>query len=92
MYYCNWEVRSKGRLMGDCSSKRSKRRAADFHDGQKLMRITISPRKVQTIFVFEIGTTLKTWPYDEDSEQWALLTPSRKVLTLRADGSYAYGR
>jgi hypothetical protein len=90
--YCDWEVRCQGRFVGDSSAKARIRRAADFLDGQKLIRLSILPRSAQSIFVFDLGATLKTFPYDKGSEQWMLFEPSKKVLVLRADGQYKYER
>jgi hypothetical protein len=92
IYCCDWEVHCKGKRVGDSSTKLRIRRAADFLDGQKLIRFSILPRKVQSIFVFDLGGTLKTFPYDKDSEQWLIFEPSHKVLILRADGRYKYVR
>jgi hypothetical protein len=66
--------------------------AAGVLDGQKLIRFSISPRKVQSTFEFDLGATLNTWPYDKVSEQWLLYEPSQKVLVVRADGSYRHTR
>jgi hypothetical protein len=89
---CDWEVRYKGKRVGDSSTKARIRRAADFLDGQKLIRFSILPRKAQSIFVFDLGASLKTFPYDKGSQQWLLFEPSKKVLVLRADGQYQYVR
>jgi hypothetical protein len=89
--YCDWEVRCRSKLVGDSSTKLKTRRAADFLKGQKLIQFSILPRKVEYIFVFDLGATLKTFPYDENGEQWMLFEPSHKVLVVRADGRYKYG-
>jgi len=70
----------------------STRRAADFLNGQNLIRISILPRNVQSIFVFDLGATLKTVPCDKNSEQWMIFEPSHKALALRADGRYKHVR
>ena len=67
-------------------------RAADLLNGQKLVRFSILPRKLQCIFEFDLGGTLKTEPYDKESEQWLLYEPSKKVLLLRADSRYKHAR
>jgi hypothetical protein len=90
--YCDWEVRCNGKRVGDSSTKTKIRRAADFLDGQKLIRFSILPSKAQSIFVFDLGASLTTLPYDKGSEQWMFFEPSKKVLILRADGQYKYER
>jgi hypothetical protein len=92
IYCCDWEVLSKGKAIGDSSTKLKVRRAADCLDGQKLTRFSMSPRNVRCVFEFDLGATLKTKAYDKDSEQWMLFEPSYKVLTLRADGRYSHER
>lgn len=89
---CAWEVLSNGRHVGNGSTKRSIRRAADLLDGQKLIRFSFFPKKVQCIFEFDLGATLRTVPYDRKGEQWVLHTPEQKALTLRADRRYQYMR
>jgi hypothetical protein len=50
-----------------------------------------APAKAAYITV-DLGATLRTEPYDKESEQWSLFTPSHKVLRLRADRRYNYMR
>ena len=92
IYCCDWEVRCKGKRVGDSSTRLGSRRAATFPNGQKLIQFSIQPRKVQSIFVFDLGATLKTFPYNKTSEQWLVFEPSQKVLVLRADGRYKHVR
>lgn len=92
IYSCSWEVLSKGRHVGNGSTKRSMRRAADLLDGQKLIQFSFFPKEVLCVFEFDLGATLRTVPYDRKSEQWVLHTPEQKALTLRADRRYQYMR
>ena len=92
LMYCDWVVQKKDKRLGDSRTKTSARRAADFLNGQKLIRFSIAPDSVETVFKFDLGATLKTFSYDTRGEQWLLFDPSRKVLVLRADGRYSYGR
>jgi len=86
------EVLTKGKRTGDSSTKPRVRLAADVLNGQKLIRFSFDPKRVQCVFQFDLGATLRTAPYDEDSEQWSLYTPKHRVLTLRADRRYQYMR
>jgi hypothetical protein len=90
IYCCNWEVSSGRKRIGDSSTKQKVRLAAEFLNGQKLMRFSISTRKADCVFKFDLGATLKTRPYDSESVQWLLFEPSCKVLSVRADGYYSY--
>jgi hypothetical protein len=89
---CDWVVQKKGKRLGDSRTKTSARRAADFLNGQKLIQFSIAPGSVETVFEFDLGLTLKTFPYDTRGVQWLLFDPSRKVLRLRADGQYSRAR
>src|SRR6266700_2643064 len=92
IYCCDWEVRSKGKRIGDSSTKLKIRRAADCLDGQKLTRFSMSRRNVQCAFEFDLGATLRTKPYDKESVQWLLFEPSHRVVSVRADGCYKHIR
>jgi len=89
---CAWDVLSNGKHVGNGSTKRSMRRAADLLNGQKLIQFSFFPKKVQCVFEFDLGGTLRTVPYDRKGEQWVLHTPKQKALTLRADRRYQYMR
>jgi|SRR5581483_4349346 len=92
IYCCEWEVFSRGKRVGDSSRKATARRAVETLDGQKLTQFSISPRKVECVFRFDLGGMLRTYPYDKESEQWLLYEPAHKVLVLRADGRYQHVR
>lgn len=90
IYCCDWTVLFKGKRIGDSSATRKIRRAADFLNGQKLVRFSMSPRYLTCAFEFDLGATLNTRPFDKKLEQWLLYEPSQKVLVLRADGRYKH--
>jgi hypothetical protein len=93
IYCCEWKVFRRRELVGDSSSKSRIQRAADFLDGQKLVRFSIRPRRMQCVFEFDLGGRLETRPYDQRGEQWFFfIKPAHMVLTLRADGYYSYHR
>lgn len=68
------------------------RRRLDLPNGQELTGFSLSPARVRCAFEFDLGATLRTTPYDKDSEQWSLYTPGHRVLCLRADRHYTYMR
>lgn len=88
---CNWQVFSGTECVGSSSSSTEIRRAAEFLDGQALTRFSISLPGGNCEFQFDLGASLRTQPYDTESEQWLLFEPSRTVLILRADGRYKHG-
>jgi hypothetical protein len=90
IYCCSWEVREKGRVAGDWSTKRRIDRAAQFLDGRKLLSVEVRPRGSRTLFRFESDVEMETKPYDRVSEQWFLYEPNGRVLSFRADRKYKY--
>lgn len=92
VYHCDWEVRRWGKVVADSSAKLLIRRAANLLNGQRLIRFSILPDSVQSVFAFDLGARLTTYPYDKKSEQWMIFNPAQKVLSLRADGRYKYVR
>lgn len=92
IYCCDWEVRSKGRRVGDSITSAKIQKAAAVLNGQKLVRFSIQPRTLHCQFDFDLGASLKTRPFDSESEQWLLYEPSHRILALRADGRYRHGR
>src|SRR5215467_2903202 len=87
---CAWEVLANGKHAANGTTRRSMQRAARLLHGLKLIQFSFIPKTVQCVFEFDLATTLRTVPYDRKGEQWRLFTPSRKVLTLRADRCYQY--
>ena len=80
------------KLIGKSTSASTYTKAADFLDGQKLVRFVLLPKKCRCVFEFDLGGRLETRPYDRHSEQWLFFDKRiHTVLTLRADGNYSYG-
>lgn len=92
LYFCNWELLYKGRKVGYRSTDERIRRAGNSLNGEKLIRFLIAPRSMRCRFEFDLGSSIMTWPTDSTSDQWLLYTPSHKVLIVRANGEYQYGR
>jgi hypothetical protein len=91
IYCCAWEVLLNGGQLAHSESSNSRiMRAANFLNGQKLVRFSIAPRGTRCIFEFDLGGVLKTWPYSRTDEQWLLYEPNGKVLALRADKRYSH--
>jgi hypothetical protein len=91
IYCCDWSVFEGQDLVGDCSTKQTMDRAAEFLNGQKLIRTGVIARGMRATFEFDLGGRLETRPYDRTSEQWMLYEPGGNVLTVRADMRYSYG-
>jgi hypothetical protein len=67
---CDWNVWSPKKLIGKSTSASTYKKAADFLDGQKLVRFVLLPKKARCVFEFDLGGRLETRPYDRHSEQW----------------------
>jgi hypothetical protein len=93
IYCCHWRCSENGieRSMSE-SSDAEIIAAAKSMDGQRLISIVVDPTAGRSLFHFDLGATLETWPYGDDAndEQWFLFTPSKYVLGYRADGHYSW--
>jgi hypothetical protein len=90
---CHWRCSENGIAQSmDESTDAEIIAAAESMDGQRLMSIKTDPAAGRSIFQFDLGATLETWPYEDDDndEQWSLYTPSKYVLSYRADGHYSW--
>jgi hypothetical protein len=93
IYCCTWEVLFNGKQVAHNESSDSRIvRAANFLNGQKLVRFSLVPRGTRCVFEFDLGGVLKTWPYSRTDEQWLLYEPTGTVLVLRADKRYSHSR
>ncbi|HLB47568.1 MAG TPA: hypothetical protein VJL59_11235 [Anaerolineales bacterium] len=59
-------------------------------DGQALTSVRVDPSNSRSLFEFDVGGLLQTWPYNRDGEQRLLYEPSGYVLVVRADGTYSH--
>jgi len=91
IYCCDWAVFKGARLIGDSESNRRIDRAAHFLNGQKLLKASVMPRGMRSVFEFDLGGRLETKPFDRTREQWLLYEPNGNVLAIRADRKYSYG-
>jgi len=90
---CHWRCSENGIAQSmDESSDAEIIAAAKSMDGQRLISIVTDPAAGRSRFQFDLGATLETWPYDDDRnhKQWLLFTPSKYVLSYRADGHYSW--
>ncbi len=91
IYICDWEILRKGkRFLKSSSPEERIERVVGLLDGEKLVRFTLVPRGLHCIFEFDLGSVLKTKPYNRSHEQWLLYEPTGKVLTIRADKRYSH--
>jgi hypothetical protein len=94
VYICHWRCCDNGiQQCVDLSSDMEINEAARLMDGQQLVSVEVDASSGKSLFRFDLGATLETWPYgdEKNEEQWLLFTPSGNVLTYRADGHYCWG-
>jgi hypothetical protein len=62
-------------------------------DGQVLTGVEVETAsgRGRSLFIFDLGGCLETWPYDDElNEQWLLYCPDGNVYTYRSDGFASY--
>jgi hypothetical protein len=90
IYCSDWYVTRFGQLIGDSTTLRRRKHAAQELDGQMLTHVSVSPENGASTFTFDLGAQLITAPYDQESEQWFLYEPTGYVFSMRADGCYSH--
>ena len=90
IYCCDWCVLVRGKVVGDNTSTRRCRRAAQELDGQALISVSLDLDTMRTRFLFDLGASLETTPFDDTGEQWMLYEPSGMVLAVRADRQFLH--
>jgi hypothetical protein len=89
IYCCAWSIALDGwrAAHGESRDLRIDRAVAALN-GQALTRVSVNPADSSTVFEFDLGGTLRTWAYDETSEQWILFEPAGTTFTLGPRGRY----
>src|SRR5262249_16915476 len=93
IYICYWSIRLDGKQIAHANSANWRiERAVGLLDGQTLTRVSVNPGDASSVFEFDLGGELHTWPWSDDreNEQWHLFEPSGYVLTVRGDGRYCH--
>jgi hypothetical protein len=95
---CNWIISTNGmEIAHNEASDTEIEKATRCLDGQILLSVTVAPKDAKTVFEFDLGGELATWPYSDDEvrhdEQWILYDYEAKVTyALNGDGSYVHER
>jgi hypothetical protein len=90
---CHWRVvRDSNQIAWSEDSTEVISSAAAFLNGQKLRSLSVAPAQGRSTFMFDLGGSLETWPYEDDlaDEQWIILTET-EAFAYRADGAYWRG-
>ena len=97
IYCCDWSISLNGIQLALSESDDARiEQALNILNGQILLNVSVTG-VAQTVFTFDLGVELATWPsppdsYDgEDVEQWYLYEPGGQVLALRSDGYVSVG-
>lgn len=96
IWSCDWRFFRNNILVGDSESNRKELKQIAYDlEGQALISVKVSGVGM-TVFEFDLGGRLETFPYSETSEepepeeQWMLFQPSGMVFTFRSDGKYSH--
>ncbi|MEM8856561.1 MAG: hypothetical protein AAGD34_22920, partial [Pseudomonadota bacterium] len=93
IYCCDWRALQEGRSLASCEDNGTEiARATARLNGQKLMGVEVQPDGGRSIFRFDLGGALETWPWDEDPTdvQW-IIYQGAETFSYRADGLYHQG-
>ncbi len=93
IYCCHWCILRAGHQIAWSEDEGAKiDAAAAFLNGQRLNAIAIDPHTAKSVFRFDLGGTLETWPYGDDptEEQWSLAAQD-SILRINASGQYDLG-
>lgn len=94
IYMCNWTISANGLQLADNeASNAAIDRAIRYIDGQKLESVEVMRKDMKTVFQFDLGGNLATWPYaDEEVQsdaQWILYDHGAKMTrSLNGDGTW----
>lgn len=93
IYCCHWRVLSTNTEVAWSESPDAEiDKAARILDGRHLVSVEVDPSKGTSVFKFEQGAHLQTWPYGKGAdEQWMLCMKSGDVFRYREDGFYSLG-
>jgi hypothetical protein len=92
IYCCKWAIWQDEKHAASSNSSNDKIDCAcAFLDGQKIRGIAVYPKTAETLFSFDLGGAMLTWPIDDEIiEQWSLRCPNEKILKFRSDGTFGY--
>lgn len=93
IYCCHWRAIQDGaQLASSDDADTLIGRATATLNGQKLIDVRVAPDEGRSNFTFDLGGSLETWPYGDDStdEQWTIHTDI-EAFAYRADGLYSCG-
>lgn len=93
IYCCHWRaIQDDKQLAWSEDTNDLIDRATTTLDGQKLMAVSVGPKAGHSRFTFDLGGSLETWPYEDNStdEQW-IIYRGAETFAYRADGHYSCG-
>jgi hypothetical protein len=93
IYCCHWRVSLDGSQLAQSEDDSPTiDQAAQALNAQKLVAVNIAPENGRSLFTFDLGGVLETWPYGEDAnaEQWKIVAEPTS-FAFRADGQYWCG-
>lgn len=92
LQFCAWSIRRNNQTIATWKSSNGLiDHALKVLSGQSILNVDVNSQNARTIFTFDLGCIVTTWPYDADGEQWSLFDPNGYVLMLRGDARCRYG-
>ncbi|QGM44762.1 hypothetical protein [Methylocystis heyeri] len=91
LYMCGWAIFLDSQQLGHCETPRDAidRVWEDDVAGRKLESIRIDAQTSETVFTFEGGLEVRTWPLDSDHGQWRVGHKDGDSFALRGDGAFS---
>lgn len=99
IWCCHWTIVLKDKISAHSESSRTEiARALAGLQGQVITSVLVDPLTGKSLFEFDLGGSVRTWPYDdcdskgEPYDSWMLFEENdHLVLTYFSNGKYRYG-
>ena len=92
IYCCYWEMFRNESSVTHCEDNRlSISNSVESLAGRLFSKIAVGIDGGSE-FQFSDGTSIRTFPWEEEAESWMIYTPEGIVLTLNSDGTWDYVR
>jgi len=85
---CNWDIAIRGGKIASSESPQDViEEGVESLDGQSLSSVKVDPKAGSSVFLFDLGGELRTWPSLPRDDQWTLYAKDGRVFVYRGDGT-----
>ena len=99
IWCCHWAIQLADKTSAHSESSRTEiERALVNLQGQMITNVSVEPSEGRSLFEFDLGGVLRTWPYNflnsdgQPYQNWMFFEQNEhRVLTYYSDGKYSYG-